>query len=89
MATRPVPASVPLPTAMPAPVAPAAEPVAVAAPAPAPAELPRLDPAKLDGFAGAGLAAFRAAAERRPMGANVTLQTAQALAERTRQRAAG
>jgi hypothetical protein len=78
MATRPMPVSVPLPTAMPTPVA-----------EPAPAELPRLDPAKLDGFAGAGLAAFRAAAERRPMGASATLQTAQALAERTRQRAVG
>ncbi|WP_170263358.1 DUF6468 domain-containing protein [Blastochloris sulfoviridis] len=49
----------------------------------------RIDPAKLEGFAGAGLAAFRAAAERRPMNTTATLQTAQALAERSRQRAVG
>jgi hypothetical protein len=85
-AARPtVMAARPMPMAMPAaaPLA-AVEPVAAVA-----AEPPRLDPSKLDGFAGAGLAAFRAAAERKPMGASVTLQTAQALAERTRQRAAG
>lgn len=92
MAARPMPMSMPMTAPMAAPMA-AAEPVAAvaaaAAAAAAAAEPPRLDPSKLDGFAGAGLAAFRAAAERRPMGANVTLQTAQALAERTRQRAAG
>ncbi|ALK08792.1 DUF6468 domain-containing protein [Blastochloris viridis] len=82
---------VPAPTTgVAAPAAPTATATAAVAPVvAAPAEPARLDPAKLEGFAGAGLAAFRAAAERRPMGANVTLQTAQALAERTRQRAAG
>ncbi|BBF91851.1 DUF6468 domain-containing protein [Blastochloris tepida] len=80
MAPRPVVAPVAAP-----PVS--IEPVAAAAPKRA--EPVRIDPAKLDGFAGAGLAAFRAAAERRPMNATATLQTAQALAERTRQRAAG
>jgi hypothetical protein len=81
MAARPMPMPMPTPMAV-------AEPAAALAAAPA-AEAARLDPSKLDGFAGAGLAAFRAAAERKPMGANVTLQTAQALAERTRQRVAG
>lgn len=88
MAARPMPMPMPMAAAT-AAAEPVAAVAAAAAAAAAAAEPPRLDPSKLDGFAGAGLAAFRAAAERRPMGANVTLQTAQALAERTRQRAAG